>query len=87
MRRQEAVEVMKEIGASCKLLNPKAISLELLTGVAGHYEIHIKGSVDSENWQCLKSIARKYDLGIKLSDQTLIIFRPADKKNGKITQV
>jgi hypothetical protein len=86
MRRQEAVSVMKELGVSCKLFNPSAISLEHPNG-DGHYEIHIKSSVDGENWQCLKAIAKKHRLGIKLTDQTLIIYKPENKKNGQLVQV
>jgi hypothetical protein len=86
MRRQEAVSVMKELGASCKLLNPSAISLEH-PRCDGHYEIHIKSSVDGENWQCLKAIAKKHSLGIKLTNRTLIIYRPENKKNGQFIQV
>ena len=84
MQRQEAVGIVKELGTSCKLLNPKKIILE--STVAGHYEIHIEGAGDDENWQCLKSIARKYTLGIKLTDRTLIIYK-AGNENSKIVQL
>ena len=86
MRRQEAVSIIKEIGSLCKLLNPKEIDLEQ-GNTAGHYEIHIKSSVDDENWQCLKAIAKKYSLGIKLTKQTLVIYTPENKKAQKITQI
>ena len=85
MRRQEAVTVIKEIGSSCKLLNPSGIDLEQ-ANAAGHYEIHIKSSVDDQNWQCLKAIAKKYSLGIKLTDKTLIIYRTQNKKNDKLVK-
>ena len=84
MRRQEAVGVMKDIGESCKLLNPSAIDLEQSN--VGHYEIHIKSVVDGENWQCLKEIAKKHSLGIKLTDKTLIIYK-AGNSNGKLVQL
>jgi hypothetical protein len=86
MRRSEAVGVMKELGKSCKLLNPKEINLES-SGGDEHYEIHIKSAVDDENWQCLKAIAKKHGLGIKLTDQTLIIYRAENGKNGRLVQV
>jgi hypothetical protein len=85
MRRQEAVSIIKEIGSSCKLLNPKGIDLEQGNN-AEHYEIHITSSVDDENWQCLKAIAKKYSLGIKLTDKTLIIYRTQNKKNDKLVK-
>jgi len=85
MRRQEAVSVMKEIGVSCKLLNPKEIDLE--SSATGHYEIHIESVVDDENWECLKVIAKKYGLGVKLTNQKLVIYKPENKKSNKFFQV
>ena len=85
MRRQEAVSVVKDIGSSCKLLNPREIDLESF--IAGHYEIHIESAVDNKNWECLKAIAKKYGLGIKLTDQTLVIYKPKNNKNNNFIQV
>ena len=81
MKRQEAVGIVKEISAACKLLNPKKINLE--SALVGHYEIHIESVVDDENWECLKVIAKKYGLGVKLTDNVLIIYRPENKENTK----
>ncbi len=83
VQRQKAVEIMKEIANSCKLLNPKTISLEP-TNEAGHFEIHVEGHVDDENWQCLKELAKKHDLGIKLTDHTMVIYVPVGKNIGKL---
>lgn len=83
MQRQKAVDIMKEIGLSCKLLNPKAITLEP-TDKAEHFEIHVKGHVDDENWECLKKLAKKHDLGIRLTDHTLVIYAPVGKNIGKL---
>jgi hypothetical protein len=85
MQREEAVKVVKEISASCKLLNPRRINLE--SSAAGHYEIHIESVVDDENWERLKVIAKKYSLGIKLTDQTLIIYRLVNKNKTQVAQV
>ena len=82
--RQKAVEVLKEIGASCKLLNPKEITLEP-TGVAGHFEIHVRGHVDDETWECLKKLAKKQDLGLRQTDHMLVIYAPVGKRIGKLT--
>jgi hypothetical protein len=65
IRRQEAIDVIKEIEYNCKLLNPRAINLEPAES-HGQYEIHVKSSVSDEDWQCLKTIAKKNGLG----DQT-----------------
>jgi hypothetical protein len=81
MKRQEAIGIVKEIGAACKLLNPKKINLE--SAVVGHYEIHIESVVDEETWLRLKVIAKKYSLGVKLTDNVLIIYRPENTETQK----
>ena len=81
MKRQEAIGIVKEIGAACKLLNPKKINLE--SAVVGHYEIHIESAVDEETWLRLKVIAKKYSLGVKLTDNVLIIYRPENTETQK----
>ena len=78
MKREEAVDVVKAIGAACKLLNPKKINLE--SALVGHYEIHIESSVDDATWLCLKDIAKRHGLGIKLTNNMLIIYKPESKK-------
>jgi len=77
---------MKEIGYHCKLLNPRAMNLEPAESHS-QYEIHVKSSVSDEDWRCLKTIAKNNGLGIKLTNQILIVYKPTDKKNGKITEV
>ena len=81
MKRQEAIGIVKEIGAAWKLLNPKKINLE--SAVVGHYEIHIESVVDEEKWLRLKVIAKKYSLGVKLTDNVLIIYRPENTETQK----
>jgi hypothetical protein len=77
---------MKEIGASCRLLNPSAITLEPAEE-SGHFEIHVKDSVSDKNWQCLRDVAKRNGLGIKLTNEILIIYKPTNKKNGKLIHV
>lgn len=86
MRKQEAIDIIKEIGSSCKLLNPTEIDLER-ANATGHYEFHIKSSVDEGSWRCLKAIAKKYSLGIKLADKTLIIYRAEERKNNRLIEL
>ncbi len=83
LQRQKAIDVIKEIGLSCKLLNPKTITLESASG-PGHFEIHIQGHVDDETWECLKELAKKHNLGVKLTDHTLVVYAPVGKKIGKL---
>lgn len=75
LHRQEAVDVVKEIEASCKFLNPREIFLEQ-SDKADHYEIHVKDHIDDEIWECLKGIAKKSDLEMKLTDHMLVIYKP-----------
>jgi hypothetical protein len=84
VQRQKAVDVMKEIAVSCKLLNPKKVSLEP-SSEKGDFEIHVIGHVDDESWECLKKLAKKYDLGIKLENHLLVIYSPVPKNYGKLT--
>ncbi len=84
MNRQKAIEVVKEIGNSCKLLNPKEIDIEE-TDRKGHFEIRVKCHVDDESWECMKKLAKQQDLGVRLMDHTLVIYAPLDKRIGKLT--
>ncbi len=84
MKRDLAVEVIKEIGVSCKFLNPTEIVLQE-TNDAEHFEIHVKGHVDDESWECLKKLAQKHDLGIRLTDHMLVICAPVGKTFGKLS--
>ncbi len=83
LQRQKAIDVIKEIGLYCKLLNPKTITLEP-SSEAGHFEIHIQGHVDDESWECLKKLAKRHNLGVKLTDHTLVVYAPVGKKIGKL---
>jgi hypothetical protein len=86
MRREEAINIVKEIGSSCKLLNPSEIDLEE-NNLVGHYEIYIKSSVDEDNWQVLKAISKKYGLGIKLTDKSLIIYKAKEQDGNKLIEL
>ncbi len=79
MNRENAVAVMKEIGEACKLLSPQAIMLEE-TCEAGHFEIHINCHMDDETWECLKELAKKHSLGVRLTDHKLVIYAPVEKE-------
>jgi hypothetical protein len=83
MKRQEAVRVVKELCTSCGTLNTTAIDLKQSDLGTGHYEIHVKGAFDNKIWQSLKSIAKKHSLGIKLTDQSLMIYKQESKRNEK----
>ncbi len=78
MQRENAVAVIKEIGETCKFLNPSLITLEA-TEAAGHFEIHIESHVDDETWEGLKELAKKHGLGVRLTNHKLVIYAP-DKR-------
>lgn len=84
MQRQQAVRVIKELCATCGMLNPKAIDLKQSDFGAGHYEIHVQGVVDNKIWIGLKAIAKKYSLGIKLNDNNLMIYRLENRRNNEV---
>lgn len=80
-QRENAVEVVREIGESCKFLNPSSITLEEISE-AGYFEIHIKCYIDDETWERLKALAKKHTLGIKVTDHLLVIYGPVNEKAG-----
>jgi hypothetical protein len=85
MRREEAIDIVREIGSSCKLLNPSEINLEA-SNVIGHFTIHIRSFVDDENWRCLKAIAKKHDLGIKLTYGSLVIYKANEGNKTRLVE-
>ena len=84
MKKQEAVRVVKEICASWNTLDTTAIDLKQSDLGVGHYEIHVKGAFDNKIWHSLKSIVKKYSLGIKSTDQILMIYKQDSKRDNKI---
>jgi hypothetical protein len=75
LKRQEAVEVLKEILASCKLLNPSYLSLHL-SKHSGDYELHIKNHVAAASWNTLKEIVQKHGLAMREYDGFLVVYTP-----------
>ncbi len=86
MLRQEAINLMKEISASCKFLNPSQITLEN-SERTGHYVIHVKDHVDDATWECLKALAKKLSLEISLTDYLLIIHRPLNNESAGVARI
>ncbi len=84
--RQEAVDIMKEIGASCRFLNPSQITLEQSES-AGHYVIHVRDHVDDASWECLKALAKRLGLDIRLTDHLLIIHRSLNNEKAGAASV
>ncbi len=79
LRRKKAIKILKEIGLSCRFLNPRVITLQE-TDEAGHFEICVENHIDDESWENLKKLAKKHDLGIRLTVNTLVIYATKYKK-------
>jgi len=47
----------------------------------------VKDSVSDSNWRCLRGVAKRKGLGVKLTNEILIIYKPTNKKNGKLIHV
>jgi hypothetical protein len=78
MRRQEAVELLREIVASCHSIHPNHISLKTPSDkdtVSEGYELHIKDHFDETDLKCLKGILRKRSLRMKTYDGFLAIYK------------
>jgi hypothetical protein len=74
VKRQEAVEVLKEILKSCNLINPSYVSLHPLK--QDDYELHIKNQIASSHWNTLNEIVQKHGLAMKEYDGFLLIYTP-----------
>jgi hypothetical protein len=75
LKRQEAVEVLKEILESCKLLDPSYLSLHL-SKQPDSYELHIKNHVAAASWNILKEIVQKHGLAMREYDGFLVVYSP-----------
>jgi hypothetical protein len=75
VKRQEAVEVLREILRSCNLLNPSYVSLHPLQQ-EDEYELQIKNQIADSHWNTLKDIVQKHGLAMQEYDGFLIIYTP-----------
>jgi hypothetical protein len=78
LKRQEAVEVLKEILKSCNI-NPSYVSLHPLNQ-ADDYELHIRNQIDDSFWKNLMDIVQKHSLAVRKIDEILVIYTPKHNK-------
>jgi hypothetical protein len=74
--KPDATEILKEIQATCKLINPSFISHKE-TG-KGTFEIHIKAHLDNTSWNCVKEVIKNHKVAIKETYGDIIIYTPQD---------
>jgi hypothetical protein len=78
MKREEAIELLKEIVAACKNIDYKLISLESPSEKANAdsegFELHVKNHFNEADWKRLKSIVQTRGLSVKEYDGWLIIY-------------
>ena len=75
VKRQEAVELLNELLAYCKELNPRFISLKP-SRQADDFELHIKDHVADADCKNLRRIVQEHGLAIKESPDYLVIYTP-----------
>jgi len=75
VKRQEAVELLNELLAYCKDLNPRLIALQP-SRQADDFELHIKDHVADADCQNLRRIVQKHGLAIKESPDYRVIYTP-----------
>jgi hypothetical protein len=73
LKRQEAVELLNELLAYCKQLNPRFISLHP-SKQADNFELHIKDPIGDACYAHLKIIVQNRGLAIKEQNEFLIIY-------------
>ena len=80
LKRQGAIELLKEIVEATKSVNYKHISLKPPSGntqtKSESYELHIKNHLNEADWKSLKNIAQKHSLSIKEYNGYFIIYKP-----------
>ena len=78
MKREEAIELLKEIVAACKDIDYKHISLKAPSEKANvdseGFELHVKNNFSEANWKCLKGIVQQRGLSVKDYDGWVIIY-------------
>ena len=78
MKREEAIELLKEIVKTCKNIDFKHISLkppsENANSDSEGFELHVKNQINEANWKCLKSIVQAHGLNLKEYDGWVIIY-------------
>ena len=82
MKRQEAVELLKEIVAGCKSISPNHISLKSPSDedtISEGYELHIKNHFDKADLKCLSDILHKRSLTMKNHDGFVAIYKERTK--------
>jgi hypothetical protein len=86
MRRDEAVNLLKELSDKCVCLTPYAIMLmppDANDVLSQGYQLHIKANLHPEDLSCMKPHVEKQGLKLKKEKDLLAIYKPlkADKKN------
>jgi hypothetical protein len=80
LKRQEAIELLKEIVAATKSVNYTQISLnppsEKVQMKSEGYELHVKNHFDEADWQSLKTVIQKRGLSMQEYDGYIVIYKP-----------
>ncbi len=82
MDRREAIDFLRELQRYCTDMNPDRLSLDLALDDSHVYEssvgyrIQIKGTVDSDCREFIKTAASKRKLTVKEENDKITIFKP-----------
>jgi hypothetical protein len=80
--RKEAIAFLRELQSYCTDMNPDRLSLDLSLDDSNIYEssvgyrIQIKGTVDSDCREFIKTAASKRKLAVKEESDKITIFKP-----------
>jgi hypothetical protein len=80
LKRQEAIELLKEIVAACERVDYTNITLKPPSDEAAEksvgYELHIKDHFNEEDWKCMNDITQKRGLSMKKRVNQVVIYKP-----------
>lgn len=79
MRREEAVNLLKELSDKCTCLVPYAIMLmppDADEVLSKGFQLHIKANLHQEDLSCMKPFVEERGLKLKQENDLLVIYRP-----------
>ena len=83
LKRQEAMQLLKEVVAATESVDYTHISLkppsENTQTKSEGYELHIKNQFDEADWISLKNIIQKRGLSMKEYDGYIVIYKPRNE--------
>jgi hypothetical protein len=81
VNRQEAIDVLNQVAGECILETGQYRALTTDHKLSLGYQIHIKAPINDTMQACIKRVAEKYGLTVKMRNHSFsVIYRPKIKE-------